>query len=151
QEQGVQFRSQTDTEVIAHLIASYFEDDLVAAVRQALPLLKGTYGLAVISPRFPNLIVGARLGSPLVVGLGDHENFLASDASALGGYTQRVIYLEDEQMCVLTPEHCDILDANHASMDVQVHALAWEPGDAEKGQFEHHMLKEIYEQPEVIE
>ena len=151
QAQGVKFRSQTDTEVIAHLVASFLEDDLVTAVRKALPLLKGTYGMAVVSPRFPNLIVGARLGSPLVVGLGEHEMFLASDASALGGYTQRVVYLEDHQMCVLTPERWELLDADHASMDAEVHALEWEPGDSERGDFEHHMLKEIYEQPEVIE
>jgi glutamine---fructose-6-phosphate transaminase (isomerizing) len=151
QAQGVKFRSQTDTEVIAHLIASLLEDDLVEAVRETLTLLKGTYGLAVVSPRFPDLIVGARLGSPLVVGLGDHEMFLASDASALGGLTQRVIYLEDHQLCVLTPENCEILDADRASMDAQVHALAWEPGDADKGEFEHYMLKEIFEQPEVLE
>jgi glucosamine--fructose-6-phosphate aminotransferase (isomerizing) len=151
QAQGVAFRSQTDTEVVAHLIASLLEDDLVEAVRTALTLLKGTYGLAVVSPRFPNLIVGARLGSPLVVGLGDHEMFLASDAAALGGYTQRVIYLEDNQMCVLTPEHCEILNSDRASLDAQVHALAWEPGDADKGENEHFMLKEIFEQPEVLE
>jgi glucosamine--fructose-6-phosphate aminotransferase (isomerizing) len=151
QAQGVIFRSQTDTEVIAHLIASLLEDDLVEAVRETLTLLKGTYGLAVVSPRFPDLIVGARFGSPLVVGLGDHEMFLASDANALGGYTQRVIYLEDHQLCVLTPEHCEILDADKASMDAQVHAFAWEPGDTDKGEFEHHMLKEIFEQPEVLE
>jgi glucosamine--fructose-6-phosphate aminotransferase (isomerizing) len=151
QAQGVPFRSQTDTEVIAHLIASFLEDDLVAAVRQALTHLKGTYGLAVVSPRFPNLIVGARLGSPLVVGLGDQENFLASDASALGGYTQRVIYLEDRQMCVLSPEHCEIFDANNTALEAEVHALDWTPSDAELGPFEHYMLKEIYEQPEVIE
>ena len=151
QAQGVIFRSQTDTEVIAHLIASLLEDDLVEAIRETLTLLKGTYGLAVVSPRFPDLIVGARFGSPLVVGLGDHEMFLASDANALGGYTQRVIYLEDHQLCVLTPEHCEILDADKASMDAQVHAFAWEPGDTDKGEFEHYMLKEIFEQPEVLE
>jgi len=75
QQQGFVFRSQTDTEVIAHLIASLLQDDLVAAVRKAVVLLKGTYGLAVLSPRFPNMLVGARLGSPLVVGLGDREMF----------------------------------------------------------------------------
>src|SRR5262245_6500757 len=104
QERGYVFRSQTDTEVIAHLIASYLKDDLVEAVQLALPHLKGTYGLAVVSPRFPGLVVGARLGSPLVVGLGERESFLASDPSALVGYTQRVVYLHDKQMCVLQPD-----------------------------------------------
>ncbi len=110
QERGYLFRSQTDTEVIAHLIASYLEDDLVEATQKALLHLKGTYGLAVVSPRFPGLVVGARLGSPLVLGIGDREVFLASDPSALVGYSQRVVYLSDQQMCVLTPEDWKVLD-----------------------------------------
>ncbi|MBI2804934.1 MAG: glutamine--fructose-6-phosphate transaminase (isomerizing) [Planctomycetes bacterium] len=148
--QGFQFKSQTDSEVIAHLIASYLENDLVQAVRKALPRLKGTYGLAVVSPRFPGILVGARLGSPLVVGIGDNEMFLASDASALGGFAKRVVYLEDRQICVLTPERWEILDADNATFDPEVHALDWQPADQELGTFAHYMLKEIYEQPEVL-
>jgi glutamine---fructose-6-phosphate transaminase (isomerizing) len=151
QDQGYTFRSQTDTEVIAHLIASFLEDDLVEAVRQALTRLKGTYGLAVVSPRFHDLIVGARLGSPLVLGLGENENFLASDPSAIGGYAKRVVYLNDNQMCVLTPEHWEILDADRSALKAEIHALDWEPAEADKGEHEHYMLKEIYEQPEVLE
>jgi glucosamine--fructose-6-phosphate aminotransferase (isomerizing) len=151
QAEGYVFKSQTDTEVIAHLIASHLKGDLVEAVRQALAELKGTYGLAVVSPRFPGLIVGARLGSPLVVGLGERESFLASDASALLGYSQRVVYLDDHQLCVLTPERWDVLNPDRLTAQAHVHALDWEPGDAEKGDFEHFMLKEIYEQPEVLE
>jgi glucosamine--fructose-6-phosphate aminotransferase (isomerizing) len=151
QAEGYVFKSQTDTEVIAHLIASNLKDDLVEAVRLALAQLKGTYGLAVISARFPNTIVGARLGSPLVVGLGERESFLASDASALLGYSQRVVYLDDRQICVLTPERWDVLNPDRLAAQNQVHALDWEPGDADKGDFEHFMLKEIYEQPEVLE
>jgi glucosamine--fructose-6-phosphate aminotransferase (isomerizing) len=151
QQQGYVFRSQTDTEVIAHLIASYLGDDLVAAVRQALAQLKGTYGLAVVSPRFPGIIVGARLGSPLVLGLGEREVFLASDASALLGYSQRVIYLEDRQLCLLTPERWQVLNPDDLAVSPAVHALDWEPGDADKGEFEHFMLKEIHEQPEVLQ
>jgi glucosamine--fructose-6-phosphate aminotransferase (isomerizing) len=151
QKDGVVFRSQTDTEVIAHLIARFLDDDLVEAVRQAVPLLKGTYGLAVISPRFPGLIVGARLGSPLVVGLGEDEAYLASDPSALVGYTERVIYLHDRQICSLSPQRWDILSAENQSVSAQVHKLDWTPGDSDKGDFEHFMLKEIYEQPEALE
>ncbi len=128
QSQGYIFRSQTDTEVIAHLIASFLEDDLIEAVRQALVMLKGTYGLAVVSPRFPELIVGARLGSPLVLGLGENENFLASDPSALGGHAKRVVYLTDNQMCVLTPDRWEILDAERGSMEAEIHALDWRTG-----------------------
>jgi glucosamine--fructose-6-phosphate aminotransferase (isomerizing) len=151
QQQGYVFRSQTDTEVIAHLIASYLEEDLVAAVRRALGHLKGTYGLAVVSPRFPSQIVGARLGSPLVVGLGEREMFLASDPAAMVGYTQRVVYLNDHQMCVLSPDRWDLLDAELAPADPEVHTLTWQASDADRGEYEHYMLKEIFEQPDVLE
>jgi len=148
---GCQFRSDTDTEVIAHLINRYLEDDLVEAVRKAVRHVKGTYGLAVLSPRFPNQIVGARLGSPLVLGLGENEAYLASDPSALVGYTERVIYLHDHQLCTVSPERWDIFNADQRKVSAEVHKLDWDPGDADKGAFEHFMLKEIFEQPEVLE
>jgi len=151
QAEGVHFHSETDSEVIAQLIGVHLNGDLVAAVRQALKRLKGTYGLAVVSPRFPGLIVGARLGSPLVLGLGDNEAFLASDPSALVGYTQRVIYLDDRQMCVMSAEDWEVLDADQVPAQAKIHQLEWDAGDADKGDFDHFMLKEIYEQPEVIE
>jgi glucosamine--fructose-6-phosphate aminotransferase (isomerizing) len=151
QAEGYLFRSETDSEVIAHLIASYLNGDLLEAVRKACGRLKGTYGLAVVSPRFPGVVVGARLGSPLVLGVGQGENFLASDPSALLGYTDRVVYLQDHQMCVLTPEAWKIVTNGRAAPTVEIHQLDWDPGDAEKGDFGHHMLKEIHEQPEVIE
>jgi glutamine---fructose-6-phosphate transaminase (isomerizing) len=150
QAQGYQFHSDTDTEVIAHLIASYLNDDLVEAVRKATLHLKGTYGLAVLSPRFPGTIVGARLGSPLVVGLGEHEALLASDASALVGHAQRVIYLDDHQMCMLTPERWQVFGRDRAETVAKVHQLDWDVGDTDKGDYEHFMLKEIFEQPEVV-
>jgi glucosamine--fructose-6-phosphate aminotransferase (isomerizing) len=151
QERGYVFHSQTDTEVIAHLIASYLKDNLVEAVKKALPNLKGTYGLAVVSPRFPGVVAGARLGSPLVVGLGADEVLLSSDASALVGYSQRVVYLSDHQMCVLTPENWKVLDVDSQEVDAQIHNLDWQPEDTNKGNYEHFMLKEIFEQPEVLE
>src|SRR5207245_1929757 len=95
QNDGIAFQSATDTEVIAQLIAQHLNGDLVEAVRKTLALLKGTYGLAVMSPRSPDLIVGARLGSPLVLGIGQGEHFLASDPSALAGKTSKVVYLQD--------------------------------------------------------
>src|SRR5439155_250142 len=143
QADGYLFRSDTDTEVIAHLIASYLDDDLVEAVRRALPRLKGTYGLAVLSPRFPGLVVGARLGSPLVLGVGSGEAFLASDPSALVGHTAEVVYLNDRQLCVLTPEEWKILDPDRVPVEARVHQLDWDPGDGDKGDFDHFMLKEI--------
>ncbi len=148
---GIRFQSETDTEVIAQLIAHHLRDDLVEAVRKALAQVKGTYGLAVVSPAHPGLMVGARLGSPLVLGIGQGENFLASDPAALVGNTGRVVYLQDHQMCVLSPDDWHILDHEHTRIDACVEQITWEPGDAEKGVFEHHMLKEIYEQPESLE
>jgi glucosamine--fructose-6-phosphate aminotransferase (isomerizing) len=149
--EGYVFRSETDTEVLAHLIAHHLDGDLVEAVRLALARVKGTYGLAVLSPRHPGLIVGARLGSPLVLGVGQGETFLASDASALLGYTEKVVYLSDNLLCVLTPDSWEIRDQEHARVDATVHQIDWDPGDADKGAFEHYMLKEIYEQPEALE
>jgi glucosamine--fructose-6-phosphate aminotransferase (isomerizing) len=151
QAEGVVFESDTDTEVIAQLIAHYLNGDLVEAVRKALASLKGTYGLAVVSSRHPDLLVGARQGSPLVLGIGEGENLLASDAMALVGNTERVVYLQDHQMCVLTPDSWQILDQDRSQVEARVQQLEWEAGDADKGDFDHYMLKEIYEQPEALE
>jgi len=151
QAEGIHFRSDTDTEVIAHLIAKHYEGDLVDAVRASLGQLRGTYGLAVVCKHHPEMIVGARLGSPLVLGIGGGEQFLASDPAALLGSTSNVVYLQDRQMAVLKADEWHLLDGNHVRIDAQVHQITWEPGDAEKGAFEHHMLKEIYEQPAALE
>jgi glucosamine--fructose-6-phosphate aminotransferase (isomerizing) len=151
QSEGYVFRSDTDTEVVAHLIAAHLRDDLAEAVQEVLPRLKGTYGLAVVSPRFPGLIVGARLGSPLVLGIGQGETLLASDATALVGHTEQVVYLNDHQVCVLTPDEWRIYDRDRADAEARVQPLEVESGDADRGEFEHFMLKEIYEQPEVLE
>jgi glucosamine--fructose-6-phosphate aminotransferase (isomerizing) len=153
QADGVTFQSDTDTEVIAQLIAGHLQAgcDLVEAVRKALGQLKGTYGLAVLSPRNPDLIVGARLGSPLVLGIGQGEHFLASDPAALIGSTAKVVYLQDHQLCVLTPVEWHIFDEEEARVDACIQHIDWEPGDADKGAYEHHMLKEIYEQPEALQ
>jgi len=161
QADGVAFASDTDTEVIAWLIAQRFQGDLADAVRQVLPLLKGTYGLAVVSSRQPDVLIGARLGSPLVVGIGQDEYFLASDPAALLGSTRKVVYLQDRQLCVLRGDRWQVLDAaagksaaNSADVDPPqppIHQIEWAPGDTDKGDFEHHMLKEIYEQPEALE
>jgi glutamine---fructose-6-phosphate transaminase (isomerizing) len=148
---GVRFQSDTDTEVIAQLIAQHLDGDLVDAVRKVLPMLKGTYGLAVISPRFPDILIGARLGSPLVVGIGQGEQFLASDPSALVANTQKAVYLKDRQMCVLTPEKWQILDQELETVSASVHELDLDASETDKGPFEHYMLKEIFEQPEALE
>ncbi len=110
QDDGAVFTSDTDTEVIAHLISQHLDDDLPEAVASVLPLLKGTYGLGVISPAHPGIIVGARLGSPLVVGVGEGETFLASDPIALTGQARQVAHLSDHQMCVLHADEWRLLD-----------------------------------------
>jgi glutamine---fructose-6-phosphate transaminase (isomerizing) len=149
---GVVFQSDTDTEVIAQLIAQNMaHHDLIESVRRTLRLLQGTYGLAVISPRYPNQIIGARAGSPLVIGIGTGENFLASDPAALTGYTSKVVYLKDLQLCVLTPESWHILDAQQERVEASIHEIDWQADESDKGAFDHYMLKEIYEQPEALE
>jgi glucosamine--fructose-6-phosphate aminotransferase (isomerizing) len=149
--EGVEFQSDTDTEVIAHLIAKYLNGDLVEAVRQTLPLLKGTYGLAAVSPRNPEVLVGARLGSPLVLGIADGEHFLASDSAALAGNADRVVFLQERQMCVLTAEEWQILDAERTPVEVSVQSLEHDQSETDCGGFPHYMLKEIFEQPEALE
>jgi glucosamine--fructose-6-phosphate aminotransferase (isomerizing) len=151
QQEGAEFRSDTDTEVIAHLIARHLNGDLVEAVRKVLPLLKGTYGLVVLSPRNPDLLVCARLGSPLVLGVGDGEHFLASDPSALLGHTDKVVYLQDYQIGVVTPDDWHLLDHQRTRVSASVESIGWDAGDADRGDYEHYMLKEIYEQPEALE
>jgi glutamine---fructose-6-phosphate transaminase (isomerizing) len=158
--EGVAFLSDTDTEVVAHLIARHIREttgvkkdvgDFIDAVSKSLALLKGTYGLAVVCPLFPEVVIGARLGSPLVLGIGDDENFLASDPGALVGNAERVVYLQDHQLCVLTSDDWQILDQEKTRVEASVEQIEWESSDADKGVFDHYMLKEIYEQPEALE
>jgi len=151
QAEGISFQSETDTEVIAQLIAYHLNGDLLHAVQEVLELLKGTYGLAVLSPRYPDVIVGARLGSPLVVGIGEGEHFISSDPSALVGKTDRVVYLEDNQLCEISTEAWRVVRRDRTRIEPHVHRIDWETESADKGEFEHYMLKEIYEQPEVLE
>jgi glutamine---fructose-6-phosphate transaminase (isomerizing) len=148
-EQGVVFQSDTDSEVIAQLIAAALEGDLVDAVRKALRCLQGTYALALVSPQEPDLLIGARLGSPLVLGFNGTEKFLASDAAALTGYADRVIHLEDHQICLLSRDGWQLLDAesepsSRESVSAPVHSH-------EPDGFGHRMLTEIYQQPEALE
>src|SRR5262249_13261789 len=150
QADGIVFCSETDTEGFAPPIGPYLNGDLSEAVRKALKRLKGTYGLAVISSREPGVIVGARLGSPLVLGIGEGEMLLASDPSALVGHTQKVVYLHDHQMCVLTPEDYRIAKSDSVPVEARVHQIDWGVTALDKGSFDHYMLKEIYEQPEAL-
>ena len=152
QADGVKFVSDTDTEVLAHLIQHFYQGDLLQAVRATVELVKGTYGLAVMCQQEPGVLVGARLGSPLVIGLGADGNYLASDANALSGYADKVVYLNDRQICQLDGESWVIRNMDFDTVDVPVEDIRHYLGDfeAEKGDFAHFMLKEIYEQPEAI-
>src|SRR5262245_43269803 len=151
EEEGVHFRSETDTETVAHLIARFFEGDLLEAMQKALVRLQGTYALAVISTRAPGLVLGACLGSPLVLGIGEGEHYLASDPGALVGLAEKVVYVKDRQLCLLTAGEWHILDQERGRVQASVHEIEWEAADADKGVFDHYMLKEIYEQPEALE
>ncbi|WP_114815407.1 glutamine--fructose-6-phosphate transaminase (isomerizing) [Paraburkholderia kururiensis] len=147
---GYEFVSQTDTEVIAHLIHSLYRGDLFVAVREAVQQLHGAYAIAVLHKAQPHTVVGARAGSPLVVGVGEHENFLASDALALVGSTDRFMFLEEGDVCEITLEGVRIADrdGNEAKRDVrQVQAYG---GAVELGPYRHFMQKEIFEQPRAI-
>ena len=150
--EGVEFRSETDSEVLAHLIARFYDGDLLEAVRETISLIHGTYGIAVVCAAEPGVIVGARLGSPLVVGLGGNGLILASDTSPLAGHAQEVVYLSDGQMVRLTPDSWSIRDAESMPVSVTTQNIAEliSDGDMELGDFPHYMLKEIYEQPEAI-
>ena len=152
QSQGVVFRSQTDTEVVAHLTNYFYEQtfDIFQAVKLTLEKLEGSYALAVISKDFPDRIVAARKDCPLVVGLGEGENFLASDVPALIEHTREVIFLEQKELAVLYTDHVDIFNADGEKIIRQPYHVDWDVGAAEKDGYAHFMLKEIHEQPKAL-
>ena len=151
EKKGYRFRSQTDSEVIVHLIADAYNGDLLAATAAALRQVSGTYGLAVVSVHHPGLIVAARKGSPLVIGLGSGENLIASDIAALLTHTRQVIYLNDGDIAAISPESVDLRDISNVPVEREVANIDWDAAAAEKGNYPHFMLKEIFEQPETIE
>ena len=150
EKEGVRFVSETDTEVIPNLIARYYEGDLEAAVKAAIGHLEGTYGIAVIHSDNPGLIVGARNGSPLVVGVGEGEMLLASDVTAIISYTRQVVYLNDGEVVVIDPSGYRTTDRDDRPVDKQVDQVTWELNNIEKGDYPCYMEKEIFEQPESI-
>jgi glucosamine--fructose-6-phosphate aminotransferase (isomerizing) len=148
---GHRFTTDTDTEVLAHLIEEYYEDNLETAVQKALRRVEGTYGIAVISKRDPDKIVAARLGSPLVIGLANGDLILASDCSAIAIHTKQVIYLDDGEMAVLTRNGYSTTDLENTAVTKEIEEISWDIKEIEKGGFDHFMLKEIFEQPESLE
>ncbi len=150
--EGHRFKSETDTEVIAHLIEKHLAaaPDLESAVRQALGEVVGAYAIAVLWAGAPDRVVGARNSSPLVVGLGESESFLASDIPALLNHTRNVLFLEDEEVVVLSPEGVSVTTLQGDPVNRPVEKVLWSPILAEKGGYKHFMLKEIYEQPRAV-
>ena len=159
---GHQFASSTDTEVLAHLIGEHYsrtaksqqsngstQHPLARAVSDALGEVIGAYGLAVISSDFPGVIVGARRGSPLIIGIGDQEHFLASDATAVAPHTRQVVYLEDNDIATITSDAFGITNSG-ATSDVKISQIDYNATAVEQGAFAHYMLKEIFEQPQTI-
>ena len=147
---GYEFVTETDSEVIAHLIHQLYRGDLLAAVRAAVARFKGAYAIAVMHKGEPQRLVGARSGSPLVVGLGKDENFLASDALALAGTTDQIIYLEDGDVVDIELKRVRIVDASGAPAQRQVQTVKVVAGGADLGPYQHYMQKEIFEQPRAI-
>jgi glucosamine--fructose-6-phosphate aminotransferase (isomerizing) len=159
---GHKFKSDTDTEALAHLIGDHYEkrcarngangggNNLAQAVCDALREVIGTYGLAVICTDFPDTIIGARRGSPLIIGIGRDENFLASDANAIVAHTKKVVYLNDYDVATITPERFDVLNLGADTANVQISNLEFSQEDAARGRHAHFMLKEIYEQPQTV-
>ena len=149
--EGVQFKSETDTEVVAHLIARFYNGDLKTAVLKALAKIEGTFGLAVICSEEPGTLIGARRGSPLILGIGTNsEFFLASDVSAIINYTQKVVYLDDNDVVEIKGGAYSIVNMNSHEVQRDVQDVEFDADAIAKGGFAHFMLKEIFEQPEVL-
>ncbi|MGZ4894649.1 MAG: glutamine--fructose-6-phosphate transaminase (isomerizing), partial [Halobacteriota archaeon] len=144
------FCSETDTEVLAHLCEEYYNGDLEQAVREALLCVQGSYAIAVISDNEPNIIIAARKDSPLIVGLGVGENFLASDIPAIRKYTNKVIYINDEEIVRITRDSVTVSTLQGIKVEKTITIADGSIKDAERGGYEHFMLKEIHEQPKAL-
>ena len=150
-EKGHQFVSETDTEVLAHLVEDFYEGDLEEAVRKVLETIHGSYAMVVLSLKDPDKLVAARKDSPMVVGLGDGEFFVASDITAILTYTRKVYILDDGEMVVVTEEGVRVTDFQGNPRTKEVYDVKWDEVAAEKGGYEHFMLKEIHEQPRALQ
>ncbi|MCH2131227.1 MAG: glutamine--fructose-6-phosphate transaminase (isomerizing), partial [Pirellulaceae bacterium] len=163
EQKGYVFKSSTDSEVIGHLIANEIENTgwevsdpaepyapLISAVQSALLQLRGTYGLAVVFHDWPDLIIAARLGSPLVIGVGKGEHFIASDGSPLAGYTDKIVYLADHELAVITAETIRVIHRDEGRVRHDVQELEIDTTQVELQGYPHYMLKEIFEQPESV-
>jgi len=150
--EGREFSSETDTEVIAHLIDKHLTEglDFEAALRKSLHLLKGAYAVVALNARTPDLILAAKAASPLIVGVGEGENMVASDVPAIISHTRRVIVMEEFEYAVITPDRVEIKNLEGGPVERPIREIQWTPAMAEKGGYKHFMLKEIFEQPRAI-
>ena len=147
---GHKFKSETDTEVIAHLIEDNYKGDIKEAVIKALNKVEGSYGLGVISSKEPDKLIAARNESPLIIGVGENENFIASDVPAILSHTKKIIYLDNKEAAVLSKNGVSVFDLEGKEIKKEINEIEWNAEMAEKQGYEHFMLKEIYEQPRVI-
>lgn len=150
QSEGIEFKSETDTEVVAHLIARYYNGNLKEAVLKAISKIEGTFGLAVICKSEPGTLIGARRGSPLILGIGQDEFYLASDVSAIIMHTQKVVYLDDNDIVEIKEDGYNLLNTHSQPVQHEVQDVEFDADAIAKGGFAHFMLKEIFEQPEVL-
>jgi glucosamine--fructose-6-phosphate aminotransferase (isomerizing) len=147
---GHEFKSDTDSEALVHLIGEYYQDDLLHAVCAALRQVEGTFGIAVICLDAPDRLIVARRGSPIVIGLGTDETIVASDASAIVAHTDQVIFLDDDDVATVTAEGVDIRNIQNVPVSREISKIDWDAKAAEKSGYEHFMLKEIFEQPDAL-
>jgi glutamine---fructose-6-phosphate transaminase (isomerizing) len=147
---GHEFKSETDTEVVAHLVERYYDGNLAKAVRRAARDIEGSFAVVLLAQDEPGVIVAARRHSPLVIGVGEGENFLASDVAAFLKHTRNVIYADDDTVAVVTRDSVKITDLDGAAIDAPPYTVDWDAAMAERGGYEHFMLKEIHEQPRAL-
>lgn len=147
--EGHTFISETDTEVISHLVAREYKGDIVKAVQKAITFMRGAFALGVLTEHEPNKLVAVRQASPLVIGVGEGENFIGSDIPAILKYTRNVFILNDGEMAVLTSDAVELMTIEYQFISREMIHVEWDAVTAEKGGYEHFMLKEIHEQPKA--
>lgn len=147
----IELTSQTDTEILAHLIGSHYDGDIVAALEQALAQVRGTYGLLVMHADHPDMILAARKGSPMVVGISDEGYYIASDATPMLAYTNKVIFLDDDEIMQISRNGLETRSVDKRRVEKCVEEIEWDDEQAQKQGFDHFMLKEIYDQPRVVQ
>ncbi len=149
-QEGYLFRSQTDSEVIVHLIEKYFDGCIIRAVKQCVQRLTGAFSFCVISANFPEELIAVRKNSPLIIGCGNGEQFIASDVHALIPHTKKVIYMEENQIACIKKDDISLSDFDGNDQTIKFNEVLWDPEISEKNEYQHFMKKEIFEQPKIV-